>query len=139
MKKLLLIIGIPGAGKSTLANKIKSEDPEFANANIWEADMFFMKDGEYKFNPSILGAAHFWCQKSVENDMRAGKNVIVSNTSLTPSERRPYIKLAKKYGYEVEVKECNGGFKNIHDVPEETIERMKKKFKPFEKLELDVR
>ena len=50
MKKLLLIIGIPGAGKSTLANKIKSEDPEFANANIWEADMFFMKDGEYKLN-----------------------------------------------------------------------------------------
>ena len=55
MKKLLLIIGIPGAGKSTLANKIKSDDPEFANANIWEADMFFMKDEEYKFNPSILG------------------------------------------------------------------------------------
>ena len=84
MKKLLLIIGIPGTGKSTLANKFKSEDPEFANANIWEADMFFMKDGKYKFNHSILGAAHFWCQKSVENDMRVGKNVIVSNTSLTP-------------------------------------------------------
>ena len=48
MKKLLLIIGIPGAGKSTLANKIKSDDPEFANANICEADMFFIKDGENK-------------------------------------------------------------------------------------------
>ena len=48
MKKLLLIIGIPGAGKSTLANKIKYEDPKFVNANIWEADMFFIKDGEYK-------------------------------------------------------------------------------------------
>ena len=139
MKKLLLIIGIPGAGKSTLANKIKSENPEFANANIWEADMFFMKNGEYKFNPNILGAAHFWCQKSVENDMKAGKNVIVSNTNLTPKERRPYIKLAKNYGYEVEVRECNGGFKNIHGVPETSLERMRKKFKPFEKWELDVK
>jgi predicted kinase len=98
-----------------------------------------MKDGEYKFNPNILGAAHFWCQKSVENDMKAGKNVIVSNTSLTPKERRPYIKLAKDYGYEIEVIECNGGFKNIHGVPDETIERMKKKYKPFEKWELDVK
>ena len=50
MKQLLLIIGIPGSGKSTMTNKIKSEYPEFANANIWEADMFFMKDGEYKLN-----------------------------------------------------------------------------------------
>lgn len=139
MKKLMMLIGIPGAGKSTLANKIKSEDPEFADANIWEADMFFMKNGEYKFNHNILGAAHFWCQKSVENDMKAGKNVIVSNTNLTPKERRPYIKLAKNYGYEVEVRECNGGFKNIHGVPEDSLERMRKKFKPFEKWELDVK
>ena len=139
MKKLVMIIGIPGAGKSTLANKIKSEDPEFADANIWEADMFFMKNGEYKFNPNILGAAHWWCQAKVESDMKDGLNVIVSNTNLTPRERRPYIKLAKKYGYEVEVKECNGGFKNIHGVPEETLEKMMLKYKPFEKWELDVK
>jgi predicted kinase len=139
MKKLLLIIGIPGAGKSTLANKIKAENPEFANANIWEADMFFIKNGEYNFNPNILGAAHHWCQAKVKSDMILGQNVIVSNTNLTPTERRPYIKLAKEYGYEVEVIECNGGFKNIHGVPETSLERMKKKYKPFEKWELDVK
>ena len=139
MKKLLLIIGIPGSGKSTLANKIKSENPDFADANVWEADMFFIKDGEYNFNPNILGAAHHWCQAKVKSDMILGLNVIVSNTNLTPMERRPYIKLAKEYGYEVEVIECNVGFKNIHDVPDETIERMKKKYKPFEKWELDVK
>lgn len=139
MKKLLLIIGIPGSGKSTMANKIKSENPEFYDANVWEADKFFMKDGEYKFNPNILGAAHWWCQAQVESDMKKGDNIIVSNTSLTPKERRPYIKLAKEYGYEIEVIECNGSFKNIHDVPDETIEKMKKKYKPFEKWELDVK
>ena len=62
--------------------------------------------------------------------MNLEKNVIVSNTSLTPYERRPYFELAYNYGYDVEVKVCDGGFKNIHNVPEETIERMKKKFKP---------
>lgn len=139
MKKLLLIIGIPGSGKSTMANKIKSENPEFFDANIWEADMFFMKDGEYKWNPDMLWFAHKWCQAKVELDMKQNKNVIVSNTNLTSLERKPYIKLAKKYGYEIEVIECNGGFKNIHDVPDETIERMKKKYKPFEKWELNVK
>lgn len=131
MKTLLLIIGIPGSGKSTLAKKIKSENPDFADANIWEADMFFIDiNGKYNWNPKYIKIAHAWCQSQVEGDMNLGKNIIVSNTSLTPYERRPYFELAYNYGYEVEVKVCDGGFKNIHNVPEETIERMKKKFKP---------
>lgn len=138
MSKLLMIIGIPGSGKSTLANEIKLENPEFKDANIWEADMFFINsNGKYKFNPGLLSAAHFWCQAKVENDMKEGKNVIVSNTNLTPKERSTYIKLAKKYNYEIEVKTCSGSFKNIHGVPDETIEKMKNKFKPFNEKELD--
>ncbi len=137
MKKLMMmIIGVPGSGKSTMANKIKSEDPEFANANIWEADMFFIdKNGNYKWNQNYLRMAHAWCQSQVRSDMNQGKNVIVSNTCLTPSERKPYFELAKEFGYEVEVKVCNGGFKNIHGVPDETIERMKKKFTPVQSSE----
>jgi predicted kinase len=137
MKKLLLLIGTPGSGKSTLAKKIKSENPEFVNANIWEADMFFIDiNGNYKWNPKFIGTAHSWCKSKVSADMIAGKNVIVSNTNLTRFERKPYIELAKKYGYEVEVYTCTGNFQNVHNVPNETIERMKKKFQPFEQNEL---
>lgn len=137
-KTLLMIIGIPGSGKSTMAEKIKKENPEYSDSNIWEADMFFVnpKNGEYNWNVERLASAHRWCQIQVENDMRDGKNVIVSNTNLRPRERKPYIDLAKKYGYKVEVITCDGGFKNIHNVPEETIERMKQKFVPYSEDEI---
>lgn len=136
MKKLLLIIGVPGSGKSTLAKRIKAENPEFATANIWEADMFFIdEDGKYNWNPKYLKSAHIWCQSNVKSDMMQGKNVIVSNTSLTPFERKPYFDLAKEFGYEVEVRTCNGGFKNVHNVPDEVIERMKEKFVPVQDFE----
>lgn len=136
-KKLLMFIGIPGSGKSTTARRMKDLSYEFADSNIWEADMYFIdSEGNYNWDPSKLGQAHQWCQQQVENDMKQGKNVIVSNTCLTPKERKPYFDLAKKYHYTIQVIVCNGGFQNIHNVPEETIERMKARYIPFDKSEL---
>lgn len=138
MPKMILIIGVPGSGKSTLANKIKMERPEFADANIWEADMYFINPETKKYNWSFekLGSAHTWCQIKTEMDMKSGKNVIVSNTNLRPRERKPYLLLAKKYNYDVEVIECNGEFKNIHNVPDEKVKEMKNKFVPYSEDEL---
>jgi predicted kinase len=138
MNKLILIIGWPGSGKSTMAEKIKKERPEFADANIWEADMFFVnpKNGKYNWNFENLASAHKWCQIQTENDMRDGNNVIVSNTSLRPRERKPYLLLAKKYNYEVEVITCTGEYKNIHNVPEEKVNQMKAKFIPYSENEI---
>ena len=45
-------------GKSTLAKRV-------CNQHI-EADMFFMKDGEYKFDPTKLKQAHEWCREKTE-------------------------------------------------------------------------
>jgi Tfp pilus assembly pilus retraction ATPase PilT len=41
-KVLYLVRGIPGSGKSTFAKTLSGE--------YYEADMFFMVDGEYKFD-----------------------------------------------------------------------------------------
>ncbi len=58
MKNLYLLRGIPGAGKSTLAKQLG--DAHF------EADSYFMIDGEYQFDPTKLRKAHEWCQGQVE-------------------------------------------------------------------------
>lgn len=138
MPTLVMFIGVPGSGKSTAAQKFKSENPEFADANIWEADMFFIdKDGIYNWNPTYLGMAHSWCKAQVRSDMIYDKNVIVSNTNLTPKERKPYFDLAKEYNYDVKVIYCDGGYKNIHNVPDETIEKMKQRYIPFSSNELN--
>ena len=72
MKELILIRGLKGAGKSTLAKRV-------CNQHI-EADMFFMKDGEYKFDHTKLKQANEWCREKTEMWMRDGYNIVVSNT-----------------------------------------------------------
>jgi len=135
MKKLWIIIGLPGSGKTTLANKIAKEDPR--SPKIFEADMFFTNEaGEYNWKAELLGRAHQWCYDHVEAELRAGNSVIVSNTSLKKRDRKLYIDLGIAYNATIEVITCDGNFKNVHNVPNEKIEMMKEKFQPFSEDEL---
>ncbi|HPI81970.1 MAG TPA: hypothetical protein PK122_01945 [Candidatus Paceibacterota bacterium] len=63
--------------------------------------------------------------------MKAGiETVIVANTSTTEDEIRPYIMIAKNYGYRVfsiVVENRHGGV-NEHNVPESSLEKMKNRF-----------
>lgn len=123
---LILIRGIPGAGKSTTARKMKEKNPEYVHI---EADMFFMRDGVYVFDASKLGAAHAWCQARTEAELRAGKTVIVSNTFTTIKELRPYFAITERVlGTYPVVHTCNGVFENVHGVPPEKVKQMRDRF-----------
>lgn len=138
MKSLVLLRGLPGAGKSTLA--------VFLGGKHYEADSYFMvyrdpKTGEilnrhqyngaYEFDPSKIKEAHEQCRLGVEESMSLGYDKItVSNTFTEDWELEPYYQLAKKYGYTVFsliVENRHGGV-NQHDVPKETIEKMRNRF-----------
>lgn len=95
--KLIILMGITGAGKSTKAHKLSKV--------VCEADKYWMNCvGDYLFVPSKLGDAHKWCQGQVRRAMSENEPVIaVANTNLTPKERKPYIELAKEYDYDVEL------------------------------------
>lgn len=118
MSKLYIIRGLPGSGKSTLAKA-------FIYAGIadehYEADMYFMVDNKYVFDPTKLSKAHKWCLNKVLAALLDGKNVVVSNTFSTKKEVRPYTIL----GFEYEIFECTENYGSIHNVPQETIDRMK--------------
>jgi len=119
---LYLIGGVPGAGKSTLAKKMVQN----GQADVhFEADMYFEKDGEYRFDPRQLKYAHEWCQNEVEKALIAGKNVVVSNTFTMRWERETYYAMAICYSHNVEFIKLDGGFKSVHDVPEEKIQKMR--------------
>ena len=122
MKELILLRGLPGSGKSTLAKMI-------CNQHV-EADMFFMQDGEYKFDATKLKQAHAWCQDKTEAWMRNGYSVVVSNTFTTEWEIDAYYGLALKYGYRVHslVVENRHGGVNSHGVPADKLEQMKNRF-----------
>jgi len=130
---LFLVRGIPGSGKSTFANHIWNE---YA---ICEADKFFhnKETGEYNFDPSRLKEAHEWCRNQVETRMSDHQanpqyypEIVVSNTFTQEWEMQSYIDLAKKYGYQVTtlIIENRHGSSNVHNVPVETLEKMRQRF-----------
>lgn len=120
--KLYLIRGISGSGKSTYAKTLGIEH--------FEADMYFERDGEYKFDPKKLGEAHKWCQDKTRESMEAGRDVVVANTFIQKSWMKPYLDLAEEFGYDVEIKTMTGNYQNVHGVPPEKLEEMKRRFEP---------
>ena len=130
---LFLVRGIPGSGKSTFAKHIWNE---YA---ICEADKYFIDKttGEYKFDGTKLKDAHEWCRKEVETRMSDNKanpqfypEIVVSNTFTQEWEMKAYTDLAAKYGYQVVslIVENRHGKSNVHNVPEEHLDKMRKRF-----------
>ena len=127
-KNLYLLRGLPGSGKSTLAKKF--------GGSHFEADQYFMQDGQYNFDVTKLKDAHQWCQSSVELAMIQGhilpddSVIVVSNTFTQEWEMKPYYDMAKTYGYTVFsliVENRHGGV-NEHGVPEDKLEAMRVRF-----------
>ena len=131
-KRLILLRGIPGSGKTTFAEETW---PDFL---VLEADKYFYdKEGNYNFDASKLGEAHRWCRDQVEIYMQDSllndqfyREIIVSNTFIKEWEMAAYFELAKKYGYRVFslVVEKRHGGRNVHGIEDSRVEKMKREF-----------
>lgn len=133
MKNLILLRGLPGAGKSTFAKTM------WSNYVVCEADDYFIDDltGEYKFNQRDLPKAHKWCKWKVETYMQDNQanenfyeNIVVANTFTQEWEMKEYYELAAKYGYRVYslIVENRHGNKSVHNVPDATLGNMLNRF-----------
>lgn len=128
MPTLYLIRGVPGSGKSSLAEEMLNGLMVYYH---YEADMYFMRDfRDYRWNPAELGNAHKWCQEQTERRLSDGYSVAVSNTSTTEAEVETYRKIAEACNarFVSLVVESRHDAKNIHGVPPEKVEQMRKRF-----------
>jgi len=143
VKKLILMRGVPGSGKSTKAKAIYQKyTSEGINGIILSTDNQFMVDGVYKFDIAKLGWAHSRNRLLAEKAVNDGISVvIIDNTNLSDEERRPYIYLAEANGYEWEIVDSDTEWRmnaeecfkrNTHGVPLNNIKYM------LAKLEKDL-
>jgi hypothetical protein len=85
------------------------------------------------FNVEQIHDAHIWCNNQVFSALKIGNDVVVSNTFSRLWEFEDYIDYCNENNIEFEVIECNGNFKNIHNCPEETINKMKSRWQEYKK------
>lgn len=116
MNELILIRGLPGSGKSTMA---KTEYPDHIHR---EADQYFVdKYGNYNFDATKLHVAHKKCINSTRAYLKSGYDVVVSNTFTTWEEMKPYLRL----GFPTTIVIATGDYKSVHNVPDEVIQLMR--------------
>lgn len=95
------------------------------------ADDYFTYGNDYRWSPDKVSAAHDWSQRKCRRFMKAGiERIVVANTSTRVREMQPYMDLAEQFGYRVftVIVESRHGNKSVHNVPEETLEKMRERF-----------
>ena len=109
-RQVVVMSGISGSGKSSLVRRLAEVSSPFKSkkdlpAVIVSADTFFMQDGVYKFDPSMLGKAHSLCFFQYIEALRAykGNAIFVDNTNTTVAEIAPYMLAAEAYDWNVEI------------------------------------
>lgn len=119
-KVLTLVRGLPGSGKSTYAAAHLDD-----NTVHFEADQFMMLQGEYQFDPRLLGAAHDWCYANTVRTLRGGYNVFVTNTFTQMWELQRYLDITTIVDdVRIRVVEMKTQYQNIHGVPVRKLEIM---------------
>ena len=118
---LILIQGIPGAGKTTLAKRLCKS----LGIRFYEADQWFARSGTYKFEQEKLGVAHQWCYNKVKGNLMHNQTCICSNTLTASYFLEKYLDLASQ---------CNANYfliklctehKSVHNPPSEIIQIMR--------------
>jgi len=126
--QMIIAVGPSGCGKSHFfINYLKPQG--FIEAS---ADHFFEKSGAYQFNPRELDKAHEFSQEEAREAISKGLKVYISNTNTREWERKPYVDLANKVGYEVWLKVFDVdaetcAARNTHGVPLEAVKKMKER------------
>lgn len=127
MQTLYLIRGLPGSGKSTVGEQMFKKG--LVSLHV-EADMYFNCGDYYAFDASKLYFAHEWCQDRTRLYLASGQSVAVTNTSTTEKEVAVYAKIAAETGsmFVSLIAENRHDGINVHNVPAETLLKMKNRF-----------
>lgn len=92
--KIVLAVGLPGSGKSTYFSDRKIQPLSSDAIRLWLLD----DESDQSQQRWIFVALRFLLKLRLMLGRPAN---YVDATNLTPAERRPYLRMAQRYGYEV--------------------------------------
>ncbi|TGK42674.1 ATP-binding protein [Leptospira gomenensis] len=130
-QNLILLRGLPGAGKSTLATVLS----EKGTYPVFSVDDYFTdpQTKEYRFDHKENHKAYRSCEENVRNALRSGiSKVFVDNTFTLLWELEPYFRMASDVDctlFVVTVENYHNG-QNIHSIEIEQIRKMASKNRP---------
>lgn len=127
---VVILRGIPGSGKSTVAEAISQNYP----AAIHSTDRYHQLDGEHLFQPSRLGEFHQKNQAAFKLSILNKVQVVVcDNANIKRWEFEPYLKAAKGYRQIVVLLKADpleAAERGIHGVPEKKVLQMHRRLEP---------
>jgi predicted kinase len=92
--KLIMMVGVPGSGKTTVAKKVVDKGFHYLNADQIRAELYG-SEGEQGDKEQVFGIFF----ERLEEAMKQGLSIIIDNTNLNPRQREPILERAKRYGY----------------------------------------
>lgn len=126
MLELIIIRGLPGSGKTTMAKE------QFPDHILCEADQFFTTpEGEFQYDRTKVKDAHKFCITKAANALRDEKSVVVANQFARLHEMRPYVELADMLDAKLKVYECYGEYESVHMTDPEYLAHIKTIWEPI--------
>lgn len=137
--KMILTVGIPGSGKSTVADRMKAENPEqvvVVERDQTRTNLFGEKYHRGNFPAKSEAQVTRVNEELMKRALREGKTVIVSDTNINPRNVQTLAKTARTYSadlsfeyFDVAPEECKRrnrarGAAGGREVPDHVMDRM---------------
>lgn len=131
MSNLILIRGLPGAGKSYLANKWY---PEYLHYDV--DHLFEDVNGQYRFDAQLMKKALDFVFCMADFAVTRKENVVVSHTFLTVTEIYRFLRLADRKDVVWTVidvaRQGNHFSQSTHNIPASVYIHMQNKWESFD-------
>lgn len=129
MKKLIIMVGIPGSGKSTWVSKNQNQ------AIVISPDQYLVDQYDYEWTPERAGEAWAYSYQQYAKELTKGVDIIWDATFLRGIDRSAVLNFAKGFGYhctaiyfDTPIAICleRNQNRDREPVPEKTIKNMAK-------------